>query len=474
MQSTRPRAGGRGNWSGNGHRVNIDYRGNLDEVRIEIYSYREDLLAQAVEQSKAIPGLKPKVRDPQLQGDYRRYFLSREATAGWYEEAVKLVRQFASRHSTFWGRVARDRNIDTPSQRGYGNADVWWAEVQEGMRVGDIATSYLSYRGHDRMITFDLDHYRDVLSVDVQSAGGEDVEPTHARLVIQLNLTLAPRDAYKYRRWGRTYEISWADSVAFANRLESGLKALFSGRRVALSHATLHVGVGDEEVLAPANLGLFIKEVKTNRNLTELHLVAHGPRGEFIGVHIDRDLRRMRLLAYTDFDRFKAFATELEQALRRMKLQETDDLDAEGTIQKENKWPTILVGILALVGALLGTEVFKAMREPPELLIDLPRAKDGLAEIDSPDLTVSWTYKRPQVFGRPMVDPNHQASLDLVRESDGTTLLQNRTERGRARVNGLKVGSYTLRVSGDGAFKALELRVKEQPAVPTPGARQTP
>jgi hypothetical protein len=465
----------RGEWLGCGHRFVIGYRDSWNEVRIEVDSYDEASIACALEQIKTIPGLQSRVRDPQLQGEFRRYFLPGEAGLGWYEKALKLVRTFASRGSTFWGRVARAG--EPPSHRGYGNSDVWWAALQAAMQAGDIATSYVSYRGHDRTVTFELDHYRDVLSIDLQSVGGEDVEQMHAGFATDLHLTVAPRDAYRYRRWGRTYDIRWIDAKSFAEQLESGFKALFPGRRVALTQAALHRGAGGEQVESFGDLSSFLKHLKEAKDLSELHLVADGPRGEFMGVHVDKELRRMRLLANTDvFSRFRAFENELKTALSKMEVSQDLDVDAEGALEKEKKlaWlAPVAVAILALLGTFMGSKVYEAMREPPVLSIDHPQARDGLAGVQSSDVTVSWTYKEPRIFGRPTLDHLREAWVDVTRESDGTPITQHQTNRGSVRLTGLTEGLYIVRVAAEDAYSTLRVQVKPEAAAGPGVGRQT-
>ena len=290
----------------------------------------------------------------------------------------------------------------------------------------------------------------------------------HSTIATELNLSRAPQDAYKYRRWGRKYDIVWVDPAAFANRLTSGFQGLFPGRRVALTTATLHIGAGDEQVKSYFRLESFLQDLRKAEGLSELHLTAEGPRGEFISVYVERDLRQMELRAFADFDRFEAFAGELKHALRRMKLREKDDLDVAGGAPKGKTFSNLEIAggvagwFLALIVGILGTDAYKARREAPELTIDSPRAIDGLAEVQSADVTISWTHKQPRMFDRPQLDTGHEAEVHVARESDGIAVMDQK-HRGNARLTGLAEGSYTIRVTAEGAYKTLVLKVKPRP-----------
>jgi len=460
-----------GEWSGRGHRVRVEFQGSRSEVRISIESWDEGAIRRALDRLKTLPGLKARLRDAQKQGDFRRYFLLGEATADWYSQAVTLLKRFVGNGSTFWGKVVRKGTSRT--ERGYGDIAVWRAAVNEAMTAGDIERSYISYYGPDRSITFDLDHVRDALSADVQSVGGEGVEQMHATLVADLKLKPQPDDAYRYRQWGRTYEIKWADSEAFGKRLEAGFQALFPGRRVVLTTATLHTGTDDEQVSKYSDLHSLVADLG-KKDLSAIHVVAQAPRGEFMGVHVDRNLRRMQLLAFVTFDRFQTFANELRNALKRMKLRESDDADAgaAGAVEKKSGWfVQVMPAAVALVVGLVGTHLFDARREAAELTIDYPPGNAGAAVVESQDVTISWTYKEPRLGGRPTIDTNHEAQVDVWRQADGGAVFQGKAGLGSVRVH-LAAGSYVLRVTAEGApNKTLAFKVTPAPAQPAPNER---
>jgi len=456
-----------GEWSGRGHRVRVDFQGSRSEVRISIESWDESAIRRALDRSKTLPGLKARIRDGQKQGDFRRYFLSAEATADWYRHAVTLLKNFVGNGSNFWGRVVRKGTSRT--ERGYGDSAVWRAAVNEAMTAGDIERSYVSYYGPDRSITLDLDHLRDALSADVQSVGGEGVEPMHATLVADLKLETQKDDAYRYHQWGRTYDIKWADSEAFGRRLEAGFQELFPGRRLALTTATLHTGTDDETVSDYDDLHSLAADLGKKQDLSAIHVVAQAPRGEFMAVHVDRNLRRMQLLAFVKFERFQKFANQLKDALKRMEPRESNDADAGAARAGEKKsgwFVQVMPAAVALVVGLVGTKLFDARREPAELTIDQPAARDGAAAVQSHDVTVSWTYKEPRLFARPTIDTDRGAVVEVTRQADQKAVVQGEKHRGSVRLTNLEEGSYVIRVTTEEASKTLVLNVTPAPAQP--------
>jgi hypothetical protein len=459
----------RGEWSGRGHQLEVEFQDNWGEVTIRIASWDGTLVVSSLEQLTSIAGLEPRVRDAQKQGDFRKYFLAREATPDWYSRALTALQAYSGGGSSFWGRVVRGGK--SRSRRGYGNFPQWRAALDQGMAAGDIELSYFSYQRSERSITFELDHVRDALSIDIQSVGGKDVEQMHSTLSADLDLALAPEDAYRYRQWGRTYEIKWADSAAFANRLESGFNGLFRGRRVALKTATLHAGGDEEQVKTYSDIKSLSCDLKTMKELSEIHVVAEGPRGEFMGIHVEKNLSRMRLLALVEFDRFQVFASELKDGLQRMKLREAYDGDADSAATQEKKsgWILPVVALAAsLATGLLGSEAFKAIREASELNFDVPVAKDGVALVESPNVSVSWTYKEPHLFGHPTIDENHEAFVDVTRQADAKLLVKHQRFFGSLQLSNLSYGTYIVRVTSDQTYKTLAITVLPKPGLAAP------
>jgi hypothetical protein len=455
-------------WSKSGHNVDIEFKGAQALLRINVGSWKTELVDHFLDQVAFIPGLQPRTIDKENFGEHRRYFISVEATEEWYSRALGLVQEFAGPCTRFWGRVSRGGT--KPSRRGYGKMAVWSSALKAAMDQHDIERSYVEYNGPQRRVTLDLDHIRDLFQIDIQSPKEQEIDLMHSSLAKELDLTLAPDDAYQYRNSGRIYEIKWADAEAFASRLEIGFKALFRGRRVALKTGTLHIGTEHEQVRKFRDLGLMLTELKNAKELSELHILAEGPRGEFMGVHADKNLRRLRLLAFVDIQRFKMFANELDNGLLKMKLRETYDDTAAGPIVDEKKgvWIIPIIAAFAgLVGALFGTELFKAIRESSELAIDLPVSKDGVAMLEPGDVTVGWTYKYPRTFGRPVSDRNHEAMVQVIHEGDAKVVINDQHYFGSVRIPNLEVGRYEIRVATNDSSKVLEVVVATKMNTPT-------
>lgn len=302
--------------------------------------------------------------------------------------------------------------------------------------------------------------------IDLQSVGGGEVAETHQKLAKELALTTAPRDAYKYRRWGQAFDIQWKGHEAFADKLEAGLKKLFAGRRVAVAEASLHTGAGEEEVHGFHELPSFLDYLRNDaKNLTEMHLIAEGPRGQFIGVHISGKLRRMELLGNTaKFKDFRTFQETLREGLKSSEqsgtpVPETPTAGRDSSPSKFAWVPTVTVAILALTGTLLGAEFLKALREAPQLQIVLPRSENGVALVQSPDVSVRWTYTMPQTFGRQRVDSARPALVEVTRIPDGALIIPLQRHAGAVKLTGLMEGSYSVLLTTDDAVESLVLRV---------------
>jgi hypothetical protein len=459
-------------WQGRGHHIFASYEPKFGNVRFEISSWDSEVLSKVATRIKTLPGLKNTTDKTQKQGEARRYFLSGEATREWYEKALSLILPFIQEPSVApWGRIRRGGK--NKSNRGYGDFSAWKAALVTGMRDDVIEQSYLSYFGRERNLTFDLDHIRDLLYVDVQSVSPQEVEEVHLKLTTELNLRPAPENAYRDRQWGRTYDVRMPDRAAFAAQLKLAIENAFSGRRVLLN-GTLHMGGSDEEVKPCSDLSEFLDGIEADRDLTEFHLVLTGPNGQFMGVHGEKKLSRIRLLASMRLDRFQAFAATLKTGLKRMELSQTYDTDpATGTVEeKKNTWMVpIATAVLGLLGGLVGTKLYEALREPSEIIIDRPLAKDGAAEIQAHDTTVSWTYKKPHLLGPPGIDGNHTATVNVTRLSDNRAILQEQRKTGSAALAGLDDGSYYIKVDSGESYKTLVLTVKTKPTpAPQPGA----
>ena len=215
----------------------------------------------------------------------------------------------------------------------------------------------------------------------------------------------------------------------------------------------------------------FFEALGKARGLSEIHLVANAPRGEFMGVHVERNLTRMRLLANVEFASFRKFEGELSNAVRSLKLKETYDTDTGGGSEASSKdkkpsWvAAVLTAAITLATGLLGTEFFKAIREEPVLTIDLPIVKDGLAELASPNPVIVWTFKEPRILGRPEINTHKLALVDVTRQSDGEVIAGGKPGEGQYPLPNLIDGDYTVRVTAaDTQPKMLVLRLKRPTA----------
>jgi hypothetical protein len=240
------------------------------------------------------------------------------------------------------------------------------------------------------------------------------------------------------------------------------------------------VGGGVEQVSSSSSFEAFLAELKQARNLSEIHLLADGPRGEFMGVHVDRDLKRLRLLAHVDLARFQTFADHLAKGLRRAKLREMDDADPDAPAGKAERKPwvvAVVTGLLAFVAAFSGSKAYEAMREAPELIIDSPRLHDGQADASPPTVLVSWTYKKPRVLGPARLDGAHPAVIEVTGEPAGQVVYSHR-DPGRAQIPILTAGRYLVRITTDGAYRSFELNVmappEKAPAPPRGGSTPPP
>jgi hypothetical protein len=449
-------------------------------VHIALRSYDQAALTRALDGLTNLAGLKPRPLDPQLQGEARHYYLSDKATEAWYVNALELIRGFVD--TSFWGNVTCEGDAST--QRGFGNPSEWWTELREGLAKDDVITSFVSYSGYRRRLFFDLDHLRQVLSLDIQSFGGDDVAETHQRFATELGLKPAPPDRYRYRKWGQLFDIRWESPEALADAIDAALGTLFKGGRVALPEATLHMGDGEEEVQAFSTLPAFLKYLREEaKNLTEVHLVAEGPRGEAIGVHVDKQLTRMMLHASTaSFKAFTAFKKTLKGGLAEMKpkpsdsLQESAAAPESGESPKPSGWVvSIALGLFALAGALLGTEFYKAIRESAKLVILLPPGKNGEFETTSKNVLVRWTYNTPHALGRETQDALHRTWVEASRIPDGTPVIPREQHSGSVQLTNLAPGSYCVLLIAEDATASLIVNVlpaaPQQPATNKPGSK---
>jgi len=448
---------------GRGHRIFVSFEPVLGNVRFEITSWDDNALSQAATRIKSLPGLKSVTDKPQKQGESRRYFLSSQATPEWYEKALGIVLPFVFDASLSpWGRVRRGGKT-----RGYGDFAAWKAALLAGLKEGDIDQSYFSYFGRDRSLTFDLDHIRDLLTVDVQSIRPSEVEEMHLKFSTELGLKPAPDNAYNVRQWGRTYDIKMPDRTAYAAQLKKAIQDTFSGRRV-LVNGTLHLGgKSDEQVKQFNQFSDFLKGLETEDDLREFHLTVTGAVGQFIGVNVEKKLTQLRLQGSMLLNQFQAFAATLKTGLKRMEQSQTFDTDpATGAVQeKKSGWTEkVVIALIPLVGILLGTRLYDAVREPPEVIIDTPVAKDGAAQTQSHDTTISWTYKESHLFWKPSFDGNHEAIVNVRRLSDDKPIVLDEKDFGKRPLTGLEDGSYYVKVDAGQSYKTLVLTVKSEPA----------
>jgi hypothetical protein len=463
-----------GEWQGRGHRLTVNWESQYTNVRFEIQSWDTEVLTELAERIKGLLGLKVPNNKPLKQGEMRRYFLAGEATFPWYEKALSLILPFSDDASLSpWGRIRRGGK--EKSNRGFGDLAAWKSALETAMRAGDIEQSYLSCFARERTITFDLDHLRDLLSIDVQSTVPAEVEDMHLKLSTELNLARAPETAYRERQWGRTFDIRLPDRKAFANQLRMAIGTAFQQRRVLLTSGTLHLGDNDEEVKQYSVLEELLDDFVTVRDLSQVHIALAGPHGDFIGIHVEKKLTRLRLLAAMRLDLFQTFAATLKIGLKRMELSETYDTDPAAGVAPEKKstWVVPLgTAALGLLGGLVGTKLYEARREPPEIIIDRPLAKDGVAEIKAHDTTVSWTYREPRLAAPPTMDGNHQAIVNVVRLSDNRPILQDERKTGSASLSGLEDGSYYIKIDAGESYKTLVVTVKTQATPPAPPAAE--
>ncbi len=151
-------------WNPEDARLEVTVAGDADIAMADLQSVCQAFITAL--------SLKPWVRKGTGQlGDARRYFLRKEATLDWYGEAIELLLAFVVRADGFWGRLA-SRHGEILSERGYGSLDPWRVALTEALDNKEAERSYLSLQGPERRVTFDLDHIRDLLVLDVQSTSG--------------------------------------------------------------------------------------------------------------------------------------------------------------------------------------------------------------------------------------------------------------------------------------------------------------
>jgi hypothetical protein len=452
-----------GRWADGSDQVVVDHDPESERLRIELQSYDDAWLSEGLARIDKLPGLRPRPAKVHLSGDSRRYFLQSEASELWYERAHSSIGAFTDR--SFWGRISKDGEHAT--ERGYGVVEEWWSQLQQALATGVVSKSFASYRSWDRVVTFELDHRRDLLNVDLQSLDAIEVAEKHQSLALELGLKTAPREAYRYRKWGQTRKIVWKSNESFARSLSAGLAAMFPKRRAALAQASLHTGASDEEVHSFRTLEGFLSYLQDEaRNLRELHLIAEGPRGEFAGVHVDRKLTRMRLLVNTEkYRAFKALQNVLCEGV--LSSSPSEDLDLEPTYGASSRdvsgrfaWlPTVAVALIGFVGTLIGSEFYKAVRESPELRVLAPPTTDGRASILGTNLTIRWAYVVPHAFGSPDVFDHYSATVEVTRRPSGERVPTTEQEGGRARIQGLAPGAYHVLVMGTKAYQGFDLDV---------------
>jgi hypothetical protein len=182
----------------------------------------------------------------------------------------------------------------------------------------------------------------------------------------------------------------------------------------------------------------------------------------------------MRLLAAMRLDLFQTFEETLRIGLKRMELCETYDADpAAGAVpEKKSGWAIPIATLAAgLLTGLIGTKAYDAVREPSEVIIDLPPGHEGAAETQSREATISWTYKKPHLLGPPAIDGNHEAIVNVTRLRDNHPILHDERHLGNASLAGLDDGSYFIKIDAGESYKTLVLTVKSKAEpVPQPNA----
>ncbi len=388
--------------------------------------------------------------DEQTKGVSRRGFMRRHPDAAWFDSLVAELRRIIGAGGTITGRLRTVQNEDLSFRA----VDVWRQALQT--KWSDLAQAGLWCVGPTGSVNINVDLRRELVTSNFNLRSAVEVYAVAEQFNTACDLEPAPEDAYKYRKYGRSYRIrEWIDNKHYGDAVEAAVRLAFDGMPVAVMSAFVEAGDATASLDSFTTVAAFVGWFSNERPFQNASLIVEGFQGRHLGIHVDRVAGSFRILGSLSGTLFDKVDERFDSAIMRSDKKDTGEKvsKASGELGK-----TFFTAIAALLVAVIGTawNFVNASRESPELKVVYPPDK---AELKANSVDVQWRYREPRIIGKPRWSGDQLAEISLLGEGHPPQSIGN--GRGHAALKDIAPGIYTIVVSiPDGPTETRQVTIK--------------